>query len=77
MLRGGVCPIRNIPRVLLLCPLADIFRGDADDEDQVADSYVLDGVDSATANMFAARVGRSSKNPNGLSQPETFFEVFG
>ena len=37
----------------------------------MADSYVLAGVDSATARLCAA------KNPKGFSQPETFFEVVG
>ena len=52
-------------------------EGDVDDEDKTADSYVLAGVNSATARSCAARVVGSSKNPKGLSQTETFFEVFG
>ena len=34
--------------------LADLCRGDDDDEDQMADSYVLAGVDPATAKVCAA-----------------------
>ena len=57
--------------------LADLFRGDDDDKDQMADSYVLSGVDSATARLCAACVLGSSKNKKGLSQPENVFEVYG
>ena len=42
----------------------------------MADNYVLAGADAATARLCAARVAGLSENPKGLSQPETFFEVF-
>ena len=57
--------------------LSKLFRCDDDDEDQMADSYLLSGVASATARLCAARVVGSSRNPKVLNQPETFFDVFG
>ena len=57
--------------------LPDLFRGDDDDEDTMAESYVQSGADSTTARLCAARVLGSSKNKKGLSQPETFLEAFG